>query len=135
MLYSGSAVFFILLSLIFFTYAYHIALGIVVVAFVLLGLILTNKSTLQVNDSNVDINFELNSQGVCSFNGIEQYQLQASSRFSFLGCWLVLQPISAVTQMFNAKDNSQQTMLFIYRDSLSEQDFSRVVKVMSHLSH
>lgn len=156
LLYTGSAVAFILLSLTFFTYAYHLALAIAVIGLVILGLLLPNKSAQAVICSNVNVlniavsSFELNSQGICSFDGNNYYQLQASSRFSFLGCWLVLQqltaqpltaqPITTVNSMFNAKSsinksNNTKTRVFIYRDSLSNQDFSRLSTVISQLNH
>jgi len=131
MFYTGSAVTFILLSLLFFTYAYHLTLAIAVSAFVLLGLLLANKSSQPIIVSR----FELNSQGLCSFDENNYYQLQANSRFSFLGCWLILQPMTTVNSMFNVKNNNPKTNFFIYRDSLSKQDFSRISKVISQLNH
>jgi len=134
--YTGSAVSFILLSLIFFTYAYHLALVIAVVTFLLLGLLLAKKNSQSVIVSR----FELTNEGLCSFDGNIHYQLLANSRFSFLGCWLTLQPLTAqpmptVNSMFNAKNNSPKTRFFIYRDSLSRQDFSRISRVISQLNH
>ncbi|MBL4941327.1 MAG: hypothetical protein JKY81_06630 [Colwellia sp.] len=78
--------------------------------------------------------FELSDQGLCRFDENQHYQLQASSRLSFLGCWLILQPLSAVGSMFNEKNNKPNTQYFIYRDSLSEQDFSHLSKVIAQLN-
>jgi len=124
-----------LLLLLFFTYAYHVALAVAVLAFVLLSFLLAKQRSVHVIVSR----FELNSQGVCSFDGNKHYQLQANSRFSFLGCWLTLQPltaqsITAVGAMFNTSNNNSNKMFFIYRDSLSNQDFSRLSNVISQLS-
>jgi len=135
LLYAGSALAFVLLPLVFFTYAYHLALAMTVIFFVLLGLLLVDRRSSSVIVSM----FELDSHGLCSFDGIEYYQLQASSRFSFLGCWLTLQPmtaqpITAVGSMFNAKNNNSKTRFFIYRDSLSQQDFSRISRVITQLN-
>lgn len=130
-LYTGSTVALILLLLIFFTYAYHIALAVAVLTFLLLGVLPTKQSSKHVTVSQ----FELNSQGLCSFDGNKHYQLQASSRFSFLGGWLILQPVTTVHAMFNVSNNKSKTMIFIYRDSLSKQDFSRLSNVISQLNH
>ena len=131
LLYTGSAVASILLLLIFFTYAYHLALAVAVMTFLLLGISLTRKSFQYDTVSR----FELNSQGLCSFEGNDHYQLQDNSRFGFLGCWLVLQPMTTVNSMLNVKNNNAKTSFFIYRDSLSKQDFSRISKVISQLNH
>jgi len=128
LLYAGSVVTFILLSIVFFTFAYHLALSIAVFFLFLVGLLLANKKPQQVSSS-----FELNSQGLCSFNGNHYYQLQTSSRYSFFGCWLILKPVPTESAQFNVTDKNAKTRCFIYRDSLSKQDFSRVSKVISHL--
>ena len=135
LLYIGSIVASALILLIFFTYAYHVALVVAVMTFVLLGFLLTKHRTSDVIVSR----FELNSQGLCSFDDTEHYQLQANSRFSFLGCWLVLQPLtaqplSAVNSIVNDNYTFKATKFFIYRDSLSEQDFSRLSNVISQLN-
>jgi len=136
LLNTGSIVASIVLLLLFYTYAYHIALAIAAMTFVLLGFMLAKQSFQHVTVSR----FELNSQGLCSFDGINHYQLQANSRFSFLGCWLTLQPLTAqpmtaVNAMFNASNNNQKILFFIYRDSLSSHDFSRLSNVISQLNH
>ncbi len=145
LLYTGSVIAFILLLLLFFTYSYHLALVVAVLTFLVLGFLLAKQRVEHVVVSK----FEINRQGLCSFNsssfddfsfyGNKYYQLQASSRFSFLGCWLALQPlaaqpISAVNTMCNTKNNNKKRMLFIYRDSLSNQDFSRLSNVISQLN-
>lgn len=136
MLYTGSTLACVLLLLIFFTYAYHLALALAVVTFLLLGFMLTKQSSDHVTVSK----FEVNSQGLCSFEGNKHYQLQPSSRFGFLGCWLILQPLTAqpttaVNAMLNMSHNRSKTMFFIYRDSLSKQDFSRLSNVIAQLNH
>ncbi len=128
-LYAVVAFVFVLLLLIFFTYAYHVALSIAVVVTLLLGLALSKKN----NQQNIVSTFELNSQGQCLFERDTYYQLHVNSRVSFLGCWLFLQPISAMDKMFHVKNNKAKKLLFIYRDSLSKQDFSRLSNVISQL--
>jgi hypothetical protein len=131
-LYTVGSVSFVLLLLLFFTYAYHLALAIAVTTFLLLSFLLAKPSSQNVIVST----FELNSQGGCSFDGNIHYQLQASSRFSFLGCWLTLQPLIAQPMTaVNASNSNQKKLFFIYRDSLSSEDFSRISNVISQLNH
>ena len=128
---AGSAVALILLAVIFFTYAYHFALTVAVVTFLLLGFLLNKQRALQAIVST----FELNRNGLCSFDGNHYYQLQDNSRFSFLGCWLVLQPIITANSIRNSKINNRKKRCFIYRVSLSKQDFSRISNIIAQLSH
>lgn len=121
---------------------YILTLTALVLTFLLFGVILTNKSEQKI----VSV-FELNNQGDCIFesdayqtknssgnyNSINHYQLLAGSRFSFLGCWLLLQPIVGNTG-FNADYSQAKKRVFIYRDSLSELDFSRLSNVITHLN-
>lgn len=78
--------------------------------------------------ASLDYQFELSSQGLCHF-GDEYYQLRADSRLSFFGCWLIFNDISS-TQKPIVHKNKQ---LFIYRDSLSAQDFSRLTHVIKNI--
>lgn len=131
LLYAGLTVAFLLLVLIFFTNAYHLALTIAVFVIVLVGLLLVKQNNQQVIVSR----FELTRQGVCSFDDKVDYQIQRSSRLSFLGGWLILQPMPLASTMFNAKDNDSNKLIFIYRDSLSKQDFSRIAQVINQLNY
>jgi len=115
----------------FFSYAYHFVLAIAVVATMLLGLLFTQSNSQQAMVSR----FELNNQGQCFFEDDTYYQLHVSSRISFLGCWLVLQPTSTVSTILHPKNNNSKTLLFIYRDSLSKQDFSRLSNVIAQLEY
>ena len=60
----------------------------------------------------------------------EQFQIQASSRYSFLGCWLHLEPFPKLHSPDYLSDTineqKQKKSLFIFRDSLSAKDFSRL---------
>ena len=133
--YVGVVVVFVLLLLTFFTYAYHLVLTLAVIGIVLLGFLLTKQSRSQ----DAITAFKLTSQGQCSFAGNNHYQLHLNSRCSFLGCWLVLQPVVTVNSLSEqrqaAKTGSETKLLFIYRDSLSKQDFSRISQVITHLHH
>lgn len=82
--------------------------------------------------SKIAYQFDVTSQGLCTFDGDSYYQLQTSSRFSFLGCWLNLTPITITAQKTPQESKTKQ--IFIYRDSLSEQDFSRLAWLLKSLS-
>jgi hypothetical protein len=120
-----------LLIILFFTYAYHLALAIAVVVCILCSLYLANKKPSCIIVSK----FELDSHGLCIFNGENHYQLQAGSRFSFLGCWLYLRPTTSSHTIYNTCEKSNTENLFIFRDSLSKQDFSRVSKAIYQVNH
>lgn len=131
MLYMGFWCTFILSLLIFFTYAYFLVLSIATISSVLLGVFLAQQNNQQDTIST----FELNDQGQCIFDGNNYYQIQQGSRFSFLGYWLILQPISVINTMFDIESNSSKTLFFIYQDSLNKQDSSRLSNVISQLNH
>lgn len=85
----------------------------------------------------------IDENGVCSFESMfdnsfestsnvkEQFQLLASSRYSFFGCWLDMDSTKLVNKSINKKHIKKQ--LFIYRDSLSSEDFSRLSQVIRKL--
>lgn len=125
LLHIGCAIALILLLFVFFTFAYHEILAISFILICLLGYLATKKRESQTIVST----FELTSDGQCRFDEASHYQIQRSSRQSFLGCWLVLQKIPTNSVLLNTKDKTKR-LLFIYRDSLSEQDFSRLSAVI-----
>ena len=127
----SAVVLFLLLMLVFFTYAYHLALSIAVGFAVLLGLLKANVNEPQAIVST----FEINAQGVCAFEDNSHYQVQANSRFSFLGCWLVLQALPSNTLLLSEANNRPKKLFFIYRDSLSKHDFSRISRIITQLNH
>lgn len=100
-----------------------------VIAIVLCGIFMTKSHNQQVIAQ-----FEVNNQGLCSFEEGSYYQLQTSSRISFLGCWLVLQPTSITSPLLDNLNNNAKILFFIYRDSLSKQDFSRLSQVIRRLN-
>jgi hypothetical protein len=60
----------------------------------------------------------------------KQFQLLASSRYSFFGCWLHMAPLPGKYSEARYPDAINKTLkrkwLFIYRDSLTAEDFSRL---------
>jgi len=123
----GCSVFTLLLLLLYFSYAYHLALTIAVTTLAMISIVLAQQRGKQVK---VIYQFELSQQGLCTFDGQRYYQLQANSRLSFLGCWLTL---TSVTEN-STRLASKYKQLFIYRDSLSQKDFSRLSLVLRKLS-
>ena len=85
----------------------------------------------------------IDNNGVCSFEFMleksvestvdakEQFQLLESSRYSFFGCWLEMYSSKTMTNAINKKHKKKQ--LFIYRDSLSPEDFSRLSQIIRTL--
>lgn len=136
----GCAVTLVILPLIFVTYAYQLGLAIAIIFVFLSAIWLAHTKKHQ---QNIISRFELNNEGVCSFetsmHRIEHYQLLENSRFSFFGCWLFLQPTtnnSCVKAGGNLVNNSDvKKQFFIYRDSLSDQDYSRLTNVIAQLNH
>ena len=131
LLYTGITTIFILIAIVFFSYAYHLALVIAIIAVLLLSLFRRSES----NHQQSVLTFDLTSKGQCLFDNQRCYQIQSSSRQSFLGCWLVLQLKSSTHVHFNAKNRNPNKLLFIFRDSLSKQDFSRLANVITQLEH
>lgn len=95
------------------------------------------------NDSIKGINhFNLQVNGCCIFYDDHhvkvqpmQYQLAKSSRVSVLGCWLCFEQQSGnaiITPLAHANKPPQHW--FVYRDSLSAQDYSRLTRVINNLS-
>jgi hypothetical protein len=120
-------VFASLLFLVLFSYAYHVALAIAIFTSIILGILYSQQ---QDKSARVLYQFELTSQGMCTFDGESYYQLQLNSRLSFLGCWLNF--ISTIEG--SMPSDKRVKKIFIYRDSLSEQDFSRISRILKSLT-
>jgi len=63
------------------------------------------------------------------------YQVQATSRLSFVGCWLDIELATDNINPINKTKSKVLTELFIYKDSLSEQDYARLVSVINSLAN
>ncbi len=119
-----------LFLLVTFSYRYLFALVVLVVSIIWLSIFVSLENNEKITDY-----FTLTEFGVISLKDERfDYQLLASTRLSFLGCWLVLQPIRTNNQ--SGEDNGKLPLMhwFIYRDSLNGQDFSRLVQVVKQLS-
>jgi hypothetical protein len=147
-LFSG-CIFLILLLISFFSYAYQVVLISAVLFITLLSIVIVQKNDKQLAVFHLIID----DLGLCSLEYIiekriedtaegtnnlaEQFQLLTNSRCSFLGCWLNLAPISNLYLRESFSNvivkKSQKKRLFIYRDSLSKKDFSRLSRVIRNL--
>ncbi|WP_425451868.1 protein YgfX [Candidatus Colwellia aromaticivorans] len=146
LLFSG-CICFSLLLISYVTYAYQFLLVTVVLTITLLSIFVAKKRNGQLTTLQVI----LDEYGVCSFEYMlentvqstvdrkEQFQLLASSRYSFFGCWLHMAPLSNLYPpkfLLNAiNERGKNKRLFIYRDSLSAEDFSRLSQVIRKLKN
>jgi len=92
---------------------------------------------------NTLVKFEIDDQSRCYFtfkdnhqqgnrlNQIFETKLNACSRESFLGCWLYFDDKTA--QQFFKEANFSQPW-FIFRDSLKDQDYSRLARIIKMLA-
>ncbi len=111
---------------------YLIVLFLLVISFIFIGVANSDK-----RKGNLLRSFTLSADGGVSFSDEQlSYQLLASSRFSFFGCWLIMKPVivldNNVTEI--AHTNFTVKRYFIYRDSLKAKDFSRLTNVLSTLN-
>lgn len=110
---------------------YLIILAILALSILFVGVLnSTNQQKKKVNIA--PYSFTLTAKGVLTFlNDDVSYQLCGKSRFSFLGCWLILAPLTVKNI---ALQNKRKKSYFIYRDSLSGQDFARIITVINSLA-
>jgi len=92
----------------------------------------------------------LDEKGVCSFESSanntlnevvdskEQFQLLSGSRYSFFGCWLQMTALPHHTSSLylpnGINKSDKKRWLFIYRDSLTAEGFSRLSHVIRNLT-
>ena len=145
LLWLSGCLFINLLLIGYVTYAYQFVLVIVVLSITLISILIANNRLGQITL----LQFTVDEFSICSFQyrcekkGVsaiakkEQFQLLASSRYSFFGCWLHVVPLSNLSSsaLFSYAINKKHKnkWFFIYRDSLSAQDFSRLSQVIRHL--
>lgn len=145
LLFLGGVVFISLLLISYVTYAYQFVLVIAVLTITIISVLITKQGDEQVTT----LQLTLDKYGICSFEHTlgnraestddikEQFQLLTSSQYSFFGCWLVMQPLSNISStapLFSVINKKRKNkLLFIYRDSLSAVDFSRLSQVIRNL--
>ncbi|MCP4989976.1 MAG: hypothetical protein GY928_29190 [Colwellia sp.] len=119
-----------MLLLVSFSYAYVLALIIIVCCLISISLYLSIE-----NNEHFAYYLTISTDGLLTIkNGDLSYQLQETSRLGFIGCWLVLQPSATLISPSKINTRFTPTQIFIFRDSLSEQDYSRLVSVIKQLS-
>ena len=109
--YMGGTLILCLLPLLFFTYTYSISLFIVS-AYVFIISVLQGSARPQ---TLTILSFELSDGGVCCFENNQHYQLQQSSRVSFLGCWLYLRPTTTAIQWRNENIIANKKHVYLSR--------------------
>ena len=96
---------------------------------VALSLLLSNK-----NDKSIKGTLVLSSTGNVQFDfAAQSYQLLPNSRFSFIGFWLVMMPSNTRLIPSQEMKKSIPKKLFIFRDSVNAQDYSRIANVLKQL--
>jgi len=115
--------------LVSFTFHYDLALVLAVASLISLSLFLS------INDNKpITSSLTLTNTGVIELDNEKiSYQLLAESRLSFIGCWLVLMPYNRVATQQSSPEKRYPKQFFIFRDSLHEQDFSRLARVINQL--
>lgn len=59
-------------------------------------------------------------------------QLQRASRVGFYGCWLSFKAVDEQKKLIKSGDGVNK-YLFIFKDSLSKRDYSRLCRVINHI--
>ncbi|WP_332871612.1 protein YgfX [Colwellia sp. Bg11-28] len=127
--YSFIGILTCLVILVSFTFHYNLALVLAVLSLISLSLFLSIGDNKPITSS-----FILTNTGVIVLdNETISYQLLAESRLSFIGCWLVLMPNSSASAQHRTHGKGYPKQFFIFRDSLHEQDFSRLARVINQL--
>lgn len=128
--------------MITFTYNYLHVIGIVAFTVLAISFFLSENATtkndnlrdtarLHTTNLNNCVLILTNTGEVKLGANSENYQLQSNSRFSFIGCWLVLSTSDNSLNLAHHKKTRKQ--LFIFKDSISKQDFSRIANVINQL--
>lgn len=118
-----------LIILVSFSYAYVMALVLIISSLISISVYISFE-----NKTPFTYYLTISTQGLLTIkNEGMTYQLLATSRLSFIGCWLVFRPSPPLNPSSKVASQPMPTQLFIFRDSLSEQDYSRLVSVLKQL--
>ncbi|PKI12693.1 hypothetical protein CXF71_18330 [Colwellia sp. 12G3] len=112
-----------------FTFYYILAQTVAVVSIIFLSLLLTVS-----NDKPFTNSLILTNTGNIHFNNEQvSYQLLSDSRLSFIGCWLVMiKDVPLLSPRINVSETIPK-LVFIFRDSINKQDYSRIARVIKQL--
>jgi hypothetical protein len=80
--------------------------------------------------SNKD-NFIIGNEGKCILAEHQTFQLDVHSRVGWFGCWLVLTSTSSVA----VSHEKVVRHLFLFKNSVSLQDYSRISRIIKRLKH
>ena len=128
-IYSFSVILLCLILLISFTFYYVIAQVIALAAIISLSLFLSKS-----NNNAIAHSFVLTyTGGLCFDKDPLSYHLLTTSRLGFIGCWLIMVPSELTLNQCGNTNNTSPKQLFIFRDSISGQDFSRLARVIKQL--
>jgi len=128
-LYGFLAVIASLVILVSFTFQYILALSLAIISVISLSIFVSIK-----NDKPITYSFVLTNIGEIFFNKEQiSYQVLAGSRHSFIGCWLVMIPNHTTHSQDYMSSKTAPKQLFIFRDSFTKQDYSRIGRVLSEL--
>lgn len=137
---------FLLLFLIQNTIYYTAALIIIVIFGLLLDFYLNNYRKKPTDSLR---QFQLSTSGLVDYHGADVhcvYQLLPQSRCSFLGAWLVMEPVNSPLEVhstykrrdtllsqFKPIDSGKKHCMFIFKDSFSQADYSHLSRVINSL--
>lgn len=129
--YSFIAILACLITLVIFTFHYTVALWIAIITTLAFSLFLS----LRKAKKTIIGSFILTKAGEVVLNNEQiSYQLLPESRLSFIGCWLVLLPNQNAVTECSYSEKKYPKQFFIFKDSLHEQDFSRLARVINQLN-
>lgn len=118
-----------LVTLISLSYAYLLALVILIACLFYISIYISRDN----NEAFIHY-LTITTDGLLTINNDKAgYQLLTTSRLGFIGCWLVLQKRSVLINPSEKTNQAASRQLFIFRDSLSEQDYARLVSVLKQI--
>ncbi len=127
--YGFLAVIASLVILVSFTFQYILALSLAIISVISLSLFVSINNNKPITNS-----FILTSVGEIFLNKEQRsYQLLVGSRHSFIGCWFVMIPNHTTHSQHDMSSKTTPKQLFIFRDSFTKQDYSRIGRVLSEL--
>ena len=94
----------------------------------LLIFFLLNGSTSRFTSQATPEYFTLDLSGYCQFSPDDIWLLTPASKLSFWGCYLTLEKVDPLTQKVACPKVQQRR--FIFKDSMNEQDYARLCRVI-----
>jgi len=127
MVYSVISFMFFSVAIFYFQHNFLLNSSLSLIFFIGLSFYLFSKPFNNAHAPLITFLIDVNGYGeFYAFKNINEalnVQLLASSRVSFIGCWLD----------FQLKGENKQRSLFIYKDSLLKNDYSRLLNIIAQL--